>query len=123
MAINRIDTALAGTVQKAETQRIFMPLKTQAEPLPIRNGSKVDGIVAKKAKLRKAAEGFEAIFIRQFLKAMRTTIPDGGMFGKGTVGEIYADMMDNAVADESAKRGTLGIADIMYRRLVTGIEQ
>jgi len=76
---------------------------------------------ARDAELRKAAEGFEAIFIRQFLKSLRATLPGGGLFGTGAEGEIYADMMDNAIAETASKRGAFGIADIIYRQLVRDV--
>ena len=81
-----------------------------------------DNIEARKAKLRKAAEGFEAIFIRQILKSMRSTLTSGGMFGSGSVGEIYSDIMDNAISEKIAERGDMGLADIIYKQMVKSIE-
>ncbi len=76
------------------------------------------------ARLKKAAEDFEAIFIRQFMKSMRTSMLSEGMFGDGSTGEIYADMMDAAVAEQLSTRGALGISDVIYRQLIknTGSE-
>ena len=82
---------------------------------------KNDDIEARKARLREAAEGFEAIFARQILKTMRSSLSDGGMFGSGSTGEIYSDMMDNAVAEKIAKRGELGLADAIYKQMVKSI--
>jgi len=81
-----------------------------------------DDIVARKAKLRKVAGDFEAIFIRQMLKSMRLTLTNGGMFGSGSVGEIYSDMMDNAISEKIAERGDMGLADIIYKQMVKSIE-
>jgi flagellar protein FlgJ len=72
---------------------------------------------AERIRLRQAAEGFEAIFIRQFLKTMSATLAGGSLFGGGTAGEIYADMAETALADVMAKEGRFGIADTLYRRL------
>jgi len=41
-----------------------------------------------------------------------------GMYGDGSSGEIYADMMDNAVAEQLSKKGVLGISDVIYRQLI-----
>lgn len=82
-----------------------------------------DALETQKKKLRQAAEGFEAIFARQILKNMRSTLSDGGLFGKGTTGEIYSDIMDNAVAETMAKRSELGLADALYKQLVKTVEQ
>ena len=45
-----------------------------------------------------------------------------GMFGSGVAGEIYSDMMDTAVADKIAERGSLGLADMLYGQLVKRID-
>lgn len=102
--------------------RQFIPLKPAANNLKVNRSKGKDDIEAKKIRLEKAAEGFEAIFIRQLLKTMRSTLSGEGIFGKGSVGEIYGDMMDNALADILAKRDALGIADSLYRQLVKEIE-
>lgn len=77
---------------------------------------------ARKARLHKAAEDFEEIFVRQILKNMRSTLMDGGLFGQGTIGEMYSAMMDEALAEKIAAGGTLGLADLIYRQVVSSIE-
>ncbi len=81
-----------------------------------------DDIEVRKNKLRKAANDFEAIFARQILKSMRSTLEDGGMFGSGSIGEIYSDMMDNAISEIIAKRGELGLANSIYKQMIKYIE-
>ncbi|MBT4485147.1 MAG: hypothetical protein HOC71_15890 [Candidatus Latescibacteria bacterium] len=98
-------------------QRSFMPLKPEKEALPVEKTDPGNSVEARKMKLRKAARGFEAIFIRQLLSIMRSTTSDGGMFGKGSVGEIYGDMMDNALAETLSERSILGLSDSLYRQL------
>jgi hypothetical protein len=94
------------------------------DPIPIHRNStqSPEEISAKKLKLRKAAEGFEAIFIRQLLSTMRSTIPDGGMLGSGMAGNIYGDIIDNAMSETMSKRSELGLADVLYNRLVKSID-
>lgn len=81
-----------------------------------------DDIETRKAKLRKAAKGFEAIFAMQILKSMRSTLKNGGMFGSGSTGEIYSYIMDNAIAETIAERGDLGLADSIYKQMVKSIK-
>jgi flagellar protein FlgJ len=68
-----------------------------------------------KAELKKVAEEFEAIFIGQLLKIMRETIeeanPEGGGFGKS----VYTELFDQEGALSMARRGALGIGDIIYK--------
>ncbi len=75
-----------------------------------------------KQRLRDAAQDFEAIFARQIMKHLRSGIIGDGMFGSGAAGEIYSDMMDNAIADKISERGDLGLADVLYRQLIKRIE-
>ena len=104
-------------------QRSFIPLRNEKTPERVKNSTALTNIAGRKAELRKAAEDFEAIFIRQMLRVMRSSIPGGGMFGGGTVGEIYGDMMDNSLGDVLSQRGVLGITDMLYRQLVTQLDQ
>ena len=109
-----------------------IPLHTAAAPIPLRradtaqsldeSGDGTGRLDARKAKLREAARGFEAILLRQLLAEMRKTLSGEGFFGGGAAGEIYSDLLDNAVAETVAKRGPLGIGDNLYRRLVVRLE-
>lgn len=67
--------------------------------------------------LKKSCQDFEAIFIQSMFKAMRKTIPDGGMFEKDTAHEIYQDMLDSEVASEISRRQSMGLAEQMYRQM------
>ena len=97
--------------------RSFLPMKSTQEPVKLKNSTLYDNPESRKTKLIKAAEGFEAIFIRQLMGIMRKTVPNGGMFGEGTIGDIYGDMMDNALAEVLSKRSVLGLSDMLYRQL------
>jgi len=112
-------------------QAVFFPLHENREPFrldssrkafPLERSSHGRDVDAEKAKLRKAAVGFEAIFIRKLFSTMRTTMSENSMFGSGVSGEIYGDIIDTAVADALAEKSVLGFADMLYRSLVKGIE-
>jgi len=64
-----------------------------------------------RAALRKAAQGFEAIFVRQMLSAARSTSLGGKdpIFG-GQAQETFAAMRDERFADIAAKTGAFGFA-------------
>lgn len=66
-------------------------------------------------KLKKATDGFEAIFLKKLFSQMRSTIKEtqfGQTFGK----EIYNDMFDEAMANAAAKSETLGLGDLLYKQ-------
>ena len=66
---------------------------------------------ADRAALKKAAQGFEAIFVRQMLAAARATslAGDDPIFG-GQAQETFTQMRDERFADIAAQAGTFGLA-------------
>lgn len=81
--------------------------------IPLKGGT--DDTV-RDAKLREAARGFEAIFLRQLLRTMRTTIPGAGPYGNGAAGDIYGDMIENGLAETMSERGNIGVARLLIDR-------
>jgi murein DD-endopeptidase MepM/ murein hydrolase activator NlpD len=73
--------------------------------------------VRQHGELKKAAQEFEAIFIAQMLKVMRETIEESGLTEGGLGKSIYTEMFDQEVSLNLAKKGALGIADILEKRL------
>ncbi|MGE4518636.1 MAG: rod-binding protein [Desulfobacteraceae bacterium] len=73
------------------------------------------------AKLKKACEDFEAIMIHQMLKAMRKTVPEGGILEKSHGTDIWESMYDEKISFEASdrERGT-GLAMFLYKELSKG---
>ncbi|MFK8027954.1 MAG: flagellar assembly peptidoglycan hydrolase FlgJ [Gammaproteobacteria bacterium] len=59
---------------------------------------------------------FEALFLQQMLKSMRTASLSQGMF-QSEQSEFYRDMYDQQIAADLAKKEVLGIANILNRQL------
>lgn len=59
-----------------------------------------------------AAEQLEGFFMRRMLAEMRKSVGDG-MFSGGYAGEMFQDMLDDAIAEQMASAGTLGVADLV----------
>ncbi len=69
-----------------------------------------------KAKtLRKAAEGFEELFLTQFLKAARQGHLGDDIMGSSAV-DSTRDMFDAEIAKSSSGRTGFGIADAVERQ-------
>ena len=102
-------------VERGKVSGPFPVERPGVDALPVRK-KPADGD-ARAAEIRKAAAGFESIFLRHLLKTMRTTVPGGGMYGSGASGEIYADMMENSLADVMSQRGDMWIAGMIAGRL------
>lgn len=71
----------------------------------------------KREDLRNVCQEFEAIFVRALFKAMRTTIPEGGLLEKNIDTEIFQELMDIEIAKQTAKKQELGLADNLFRQL------
>ena len=65
-----------------------------------------NGTAKTRAQLQNAAKEFEAMFLSQMLTVMRDTIED-----------IYTSMFDQELSRNLAKRGALGISDMLMRNL------
>jgi murein DD-endopeptidase MepM/ murein hydrolase activator NlpD len=70
-----------------------------------------------KNQLKKVSQEFESLFIAQLLKVMRETIEESGLMEGGFGKSIYTDLFDQEVARSMAKRGVLGISDLLYKNL------
>ena len=101
----------------------YLPLERESGgPMPLNDGiTDTRDLEARLARAKETANAFEAIFVRQLLQTMRSTLGGEGMFGSGTEGEIFGDMIDNALSETLSERGFLGISDMMYRRMIRDI--
>ena len=68
-------------------------------------------------KLWKAAQDFQAVFLSQFVKAMRTSPAKGELFEESAGREIFDEMFSEAIAEKMAENGSLGLHQVIYREL------
>lgn len=79
------------------------------------NGFSVAPPQSDRAALRKAAEGFEELFLTQFLKAAHSGhLAEDIMGGNGV--DQFQSMFDSEIARSSAGRTGFGIADAVERQ-------
>lgn len=74
------------------------------------------------AELKRAAQGIETMFVKLLAAQLRKD-GLGGFFGGGTAGEIYADFMDQAIAETLAKGRGIGIANLVTKTLEPRVQQ
>jgi len=67
------------------------------------------------AKLRKTAQQFEAVFLRQMIGSMRTASGEDGIFDSEATKQ-FQDMSDAKTAETMAGKGVLGIADMLVKQ-------
>ena len=89
-------------------------------PLALGAAPTVDSIANRDAlEAREAAEAFESIFLAQFLDQMFRGIETDGAFGGGFSEGLYRSMMNEEVAKSISKAGGIGIADAVYREILS----
>jgi flagellar protein FlgJ len=66
----------------------------------------------KRAELKKAAEAFEAVFMRQMIGSMRQANLGEDLLGSRATDQ-FRDMQDAQLADSMAKTGSFGIAELL----------
>lgn len=72
--------------------------------------------------LREATREFEALLVMEMYKAMRKTVPDGGLFEKSMAKDTYQEMFDMEMAQQTASGPGIGLGEAMYRQMSTLIE-
>ena len=90
-------------------------------PITFEGGAQtVDAIANRTAReAREAAEAFESIFLAQFLDQMFSGIETDGPFGGGFSEGLYRSMMNEEVAKSISRAGGIGIADAVYREILS----
>ncbi len=79
---------------------------------------------ARLQKLRRAAQEFEALFVRTLLRAMRNTIPESGIIDDQGEIKYYRQLFDEELADTAAGAGSgLGVAQMIVRQYARGASQ
>ena len=71
------------------------------------------------AKARAAAQDFEAVFLNSMFQNMFTGISGEGPFGGGGAVGVWRSMLTDEYSKSFAKAGGIGIADQVYRSLIS----
>ncbi len=71
----------------------------------------------REAKLQKACQSFEAIFINTILQEMRKSIPDDGLLPTSNATRTWQQLFDNQLAETLASRQEMGVAKMLYQQL------
>jgi flagellar protein FlgJ len=79
------------------------------------SGAAPTGPDPKQAELRKAAEAFEAVFLRQVIGSMRQAKLADDVFGSAATDQ-FRELADGKMADNMADQGSFGIADLLLQQ-------
>jgi flagellar protein FlgJ len=70
--------------------------------------------------LRQVAGEFEALFVAELLKSMRSTTLESGFLSQDRASKMYRDMHDEALAGKLSQTGSLGIGRMLEEELARG---
>lgn len=74
------------------------------------------------AKLKKAAQQLEGVFVQQLYKSMRDSVPQQEGIVSGGAGEdIFTGLLDQHLAAETPKHWKGGLSDALVRQLRRGL--
>ena len=96
------------------------PSVSASSPSPVVVGAPRTGGVPPRdddAALRQAARDMEAVFVQQLLKAMRETVPEGGLVARSEGEELFTGLMDERFAADTSAQWKRGLGDAIYRAL------
>ncbi|MFM5929397.1 MAG: rod-binding protein [Novosphingobium sp.] len=90
-------------------------MQVQAQSLPL-----TPQAPGEREKLRKAAQAFEAIFVRQMLSSARAASFGEGLFSSQAT-QTFKQMQDERFADIASQSGALGFAKVIEAQLASRI--
>jgi len=68
-------------------------------------------------ELKKACRDFEGIILNMLFRQMKATVPKSGFLSDSAALDIFDSMLDEKLMEEASKRGSLGLADTLYKQL------
>lgn len=68
-------------------------------------------------KLKESCKEFEAIFIKQMLKSMKSTVKKSGLIKENMGEKLFDDMLYDEYAKKMSNTSEFGIADMMFKQL------
>ena len=72
------------------------------------------------AKVKKAAQDFEAMFVGMMLKSMRATVGKNQLTDGGHGEESFRSLLDQEYAQTAARSGSIGLGKMLERELTRG---
>ncbi|MFP5520147.1 MAG: rod-binding protein [Bdellovibrionia bacterium] len=71
-----------------------------------------------KEQLRDVANMYEKHFLRQMVKAMRSTVQESGFIQTNHAEKIFREQLDDQYVESWGKQGGVGFSDLIYNQLI-----
>lgn len=86
--------------------------------IPLTNTKSVEERQADQDRqLREAAKMYEQHFMREMVKAMRQSVPEGGLVPTNFGEKIFREQLDSEYVSQWGERGGVGFADMIYNHV------
>lgn len=69
-------------------------------------------------KLRDVSEMYEKHFLGEMMKAMRSTVHEGGFIQSNQAEKIFREQLDQEYVEKWGQKGGIGLADLIYKQMV-----
>lgn len=101
---------------------MFDPLSTSGATAALAraraaNDGQTTQAIRQSREFKKACAMFESYFLHLMWREGRKTVPDSGLIPVNRGEQIFRDLLDQAVADESVKSRSMGLADMLEQQL------
>lgn len=69
-------------------------------------------------KIREVSAMYEKHFLGEMMKAMRSTVHEGGFVQSNQAEKIFREQLDQEYVDKWGEKGGIGLADLIYNQMV-----
>ncbi|UXR64924.1 rod-binding protein [Bdellovibrio bacteriovorus] len=69
-------------------------------------------------KLREVSDMYEKHFLREMMKAMRSTVHEGGFIQSNQAEKIFKEQLDDQYVEKWGERGGIGLSNMIYDQLM-----
>ncbi|MFS4458459.1 rod-binding protein [Bdellovibrio sp. HCB2-146] len=69
-------------------------------------------------KLREVSDMYEKHFLREMMKAMRSTVHEGGFIQSNQAEKIFKEQLDDHYVEKWGEKGGIGLSNLIYDQLV-----
>lgn len=73
---------------------------------------------APEQKLREVSDMYEKHFLREMMKAMRSTVKEGGFIQSNQAEKIFKEQLDDQYVEKWGERGGIGLSNMIYDQLM-----
>lgn len=71
-----------------------------------------------KTQFREVSDMYEKHFLRELMKSMRSSVPEGGLVKVNSAEKIFREQLDDQYVEKWGEKGGIGLSDMIYNDLV-----